>query len=54
MLACVKHNIIIKNLIFRDMQVEHSEDEITWDTIARHALEKDPNDKEMKLKDRIE
>ncbi|KAI9563663.1 hypothetical protein GHT06_011127 [Daphnia sinensis] len=40
--------------IFRDMQVEHSEDEITWDTIARHALEKDPNDKEMKLKDRIE
>jgi hypothetical protein len=36
------------------MKVEHSEDEITWDTIARNALEKVSTEKELKLKDRIE
>ena len=36
------------------MKVEHSDDEITWDTVARNALEKVSTEKDMKLKDRIE
>lgn len=39
------------------MKEEHSEDPITWDTMARMALEKKPDEsgeKKMKLIDRIE
>ncbi|EFX76504.1 hypothetical protein DAPPUDRAFT_226035 [Daphnia pulex] len=44
----------LRQTILSDMKVEHSEDEITWDTVARNTLEKVSTDKDVKLKDRIE
>jgi len=46
--------LILLLFLFSDMKEEHSQDEVTWDTVARNILEKSPTNSHLKLKDRVE